>query len=171
MLTVISLGAIVLLVLADQLIKYWAINDLSQVSSIPVIKDVLHLNYVENYGAAFGSFSGQKWLLVGLTSVILLILTSMIVLRKFKSPIAVAAITLIVAGGFGNLIDRIFRGFVVDYIDFRIINFAVFNFADSCVVIGTILLMIYVIFNDYAARRKINDIKITDEVAKNSGEK
>lgn len=171
MLTVISLGAIVLLVLADQLIKYWAINDLSQVSSIPVIKDVLHLSYVENYGAAFGSFSGQKWLLVGLTSVILLILTSMIVLRKFKSPIAVAAVTLIVAGGFGNLIDRIFRGFVVDYVDFRIINFAVFNFADSCVVIGTILLMVYVIFNDYAARRKVNDSKITDEVAKNSGEK
>jgi signal peptidase II len=77
-------------------------------------------------------------------------------LKNFnRHPILTTSLILIISGGFGNLIDRVFRdGKVIDYIDARFIDFPVFNFADICVVIGAILLAVYIIFLD---RPKKND--------------
>ena len=145
---IISLVSAAALVGIDQLIKYWASTQLVNVPTIPIIKDVFHLTYAENTGAAFSSFAGQKWLLVGVTSIMLVIILVFMIKRVITSPLAIVAETLILGGGIGNLIDRVFLGYVVDYLDFRLINFAIFNFADSCVVVGTILFMIYLLFFD-----------------------
>lgn len=144
----ITLGVAAIFVGLDQLFKYLAVEYLSPVSTVPLWKDVFHLTYLENEGAAFGILAGRQFILTGLTSVIMLALIVIILSKKIKSTWLLWSLSLILSGGVGNLIDRIARGYVVDYLHFKAINFAIFNFADCCVVIGTILFIIYFIFID-----------------------
>jgi len=146
MASVVALVLSAVLVGIDQLIKLWAQDVLSKAGTIPLIEGVLHLTYAENRGAAFNILQNQRWLLVGVTFVVLLFLVLLIIKKSFPDIMATLALSLIVGGGFGNLIDRFFRHYVIDYVDFRLINFAIFNFADTCVVCGTILLLIYLLF-------------------------
>lgn len=134
------------LVGVDQLLKYLAVEYLSPIQSFPIWKGVLQLTYVENPGAAFGIFSGNTFLLTGLTSLLILALTILLFWGKIKSTYLMWCVGLIIGGGIGNLIDRIAMHYVVDYIHVELFNFAVFNFADCCVVIGTILIIIYFLF-------------------------
>lgn len=141
----VLLGAIGLIGL-DQLFKWLAVRYLSGVTTHPLIEGVFHLTYVENRGAAFGILDGKGFFLIVLTAIVLIALVVLLFIGKFRHPLLLTAITLFLGGGFGNLIDRVFRRYVVDFLDFRLINFAVFNFADCCVVIGTVLLFVYVLF-------------------------
>ena len=136
------------LVAGDQLIKNWAIEALKPAGSIDIIPDVLSLYYHENFGAAWGILQGQRWLLLAVTGVLLAGLFFALVTKRLRGPLLQAAVTLILAGGVGNLIDRAFHpgGFVVDYIYFEPINFPIFNLADICVCVGTGLLAIYILF-------------------------
>ncbi|MEG1994096.1 MAG: signal peptidase II, partial [Oscillospiraceae bacterium] len=77
---------------------------------------------------------------------------------KIQNKCLIISLVLIISGGVGNLIDRIRLGFVVDYLDFRLINFPVFNFADCCVVIGTALVLIYVFFIE-PKEKKMKDME------------
>ena len=132
----------------DVAIKYWAVAVLAPVTTIPVIPGVFSLYYHQNYGAAWGIFQGQRAFLLIVTGVVLLGLTIALALKKFHGRLVNLSVALIIAGGVGNLLDRLFRegGYVVDYLYFELINFPIFNFADSCVVVGTCLLAIYIIF-------------------------
>lgn len=143
---IIALISALVLIGADQVIKFWAVESLTKVDTIPLIQDVLHLTYVENYGAAFSILQNKTWFLVGITSLVMVGLVWLLLSKRVKSNFALWSLALIIAGGIGNLIDRVRQGFVVDYIDFRLINFAVFNLADCCVVIGTIFFAIYILF-------------------------
>lgn len=134
------------LVGVDYWIKQWATLYLQPVTSIDIIPDVLSLYYHQNYGAAFGILQQQRWLLVTVTSIVLGGLVVTILLRKVKGTLLLTSLALIIAGGIGNLIDRLQLGYVVDYIYFEPINFPIFNFADCCVVVGTGLLAIYLLF-------------------------
>ena len=106
------------------------------------------MSYLENRGAAFGIFQGKAFFLIGLTGLILLALAGLILSGRLRSPFLLWTAGLIIGGGIGNLIDRIFRGYVIDYLDFRLIHFAIFNFADCCVVVGTLLVLIKLVFFD-----------------------
>lgn len=131
----------------DQYFKYLAITFLSNdIITLPIIKDFFHLTYIENRGAAFSILEGKKFFLVGLTAIVIIAGIVFLLVGKVKSRLLIWAGALVIGGGIGNLVDRIFRGFVVDYLDFRVINFAVFNFADTCVVVGTGLIMVYILF-------------------------
>lgn len=130
----------------DQYLKYLAIEHLMRISTFPVIQDIFHLTYVENRGAAFSILKDQKLFLVVFPSIILVIGLYWMISDKIPTNFALWSIALIVGGGFGNLIDRVYKGYVVDYLDLRVINFAIFNFADCCIVIGTILFFIYMVF-------------------------
>ena len=141
------LGAVVIIGL-DQWIKQLAVENLKPIRSIPIWEGVFQLFYVENRGAAFGIFSGKTFLLVGLTGMIILAMIALIVLNKIEHPMLLTSFSLIIGGGIGNLLDRVGQGFVVDYLHITIVDFAVFNFADCCVVIGTILLVAYLVFFD-----------------------
>lgn len=138
------LGAAILAGL-DQVIKHWAATVLSQTQDIRLIDGVLHLLYIENYGAAFSILQNKTVLLVTVTTAVLLVLLTLMLLGKVRNRIPVTALSLIISGGAGNLIDRIARGYVVDYVYFVPINFPVFNLADCCVVIGTGLLLVYLL--------------------------
>jgi signal peptidase II len=104
--------------------------------SIPLIKGVLNLTYITNDGAAFGSFSEHRWVFMIISSVA--IVAMCIYLFKFckERMLTRIGIALVIGGGIGNMIDRIFLGYVVDMIDCRFIDFYIFNVADSCVCVG-----------------------------------
>lgn len=137
----------IILVISDQLIKIWAINELKPVKAMDFIHfgnvDVMDLRYVENTGAAFSSFSGARWFLVGLVIVMLIGLAVFVVKYKYKHPFFMISAVMVMSGGIGNLIDRVRFGYVVDYLDVKLFDFAVFNFADICVVLGAIFLLIF----------------------------
>ncbi len=140
----------IILVVADQLIKIWAINELQPVKVMDFIHigdlDIMDLRYVQNEGAAFSSFSGARWFLVGLVSVMLIGLAIFVFKYKYKHPFFMVSAVMVMSGGIGNLIDRVRFGYVVDYLDVKLFNFAVFNFADICVVLGAIFLLIFLFF-------------------------
>lgn len=144
--TVLCLIAIVILIFADQLIKIWAMSSLMPIKTIPIFKDVFHLTYVENHGAAYSILQGKTVFLIAVTSVAIAVALYLLFSKKIQSKLLITSLVLIVSGGIGNLIDRIRLGFVVDYLDFRLINFPVFNLADCCVVVGTAFVLIYFFF-------------------------
>lgn len=161
-LNIVALVASAIIVVIDQILKYLAVINLKDVITVPLIENVLHLTYIENRGAAFSMLEGNRWLLTFFTSALLLVGAYILVSKKLTHPFAVWTIAAVMGGGAGNLIDRIFRGYVVDYIDVRLINFAVFNFADCCIVIGTILFAVYILFIHKDKPLSTNDETMVD---------
>ena len=111
----ISLLSIAALTAADQIIKYFVLLYLKPVGSVGAINGFLEWDYVENTGAAFGSFSGNTALLSVITAVIIIAGIAAIILKKINNKFLLVTATVIIAGGLGNLIDRIFRGYAVSY--------------------------------------------------------
>jgi len=158
--------SVILLVLIDQITKYFTITCLKDNSAFVIIKGVLEFRYVENRGAAFGIFQGAIPYFIITTFVLLaIIIIAYIRLPKTQKmfPLRLLCV-LIAAGGIGNLIDRIFRGFVVDMIYFKLIDFPVFNVADCYVTVSEILLIILVLF--YYKDEDFKDFHIFKKKAK-----
>ncbi|MGL5328289.1 MAG: signal peptidase II [Peptostreptococcaceae bacterium] len=137
---------IAILIGLDQISKYWALNYLKEVGSIPVIENMFHLTYVENRGAAFGMLQNNQMVFVVVALLASIVGLYYLHTKKIHHISGKVGILLIISGAIGNLIDRVRLGFVVDYFDFRIIWEYVFNVADVFVVVGTILLCIYILF-------------------------
>lgn len=157
MLQVITLVSILLLVALDQIIKLLVLNYLEPIGSVPLIDGFIRLNYAENTGAAFGSFSGYTELLSAFTFVAIVIGTLALMFKKIKFGVEYVCVALIIAGGLGNLIDRVFRGFVVDYIEPLFIDFAIFNFADILVTCSAVVLIAWLIYDIYRDSKKEKD--------------
>lgn len=137
-----------LLVGADQLIKVWAVNELSGSGvSREFIKlgnrEIVNLTYTENTGAAFSIMSGKQWFTIGFAAAAMILFIIYILKNYRNSRPAMIFSAMIVGGGIGNLTDRIRIGYVVDYIEVRLFRFAIFNFADICVTVGVFLLLVY----------------------------
>ena len=144
----IALAVAALLVGIDQIIKVIVQSNLELNDTVSFIPGIISFTYVENTGAAFNSFDGQRWFLIGLTGIVILALIYLLAFKKIKNTVIIWHAAVILAGGLGNLIDRIFRGSVIDYIEFKFVNFAIFNFADCMVVLGVISLLVYILFFD-----------------------
>ena len=129
----------------DQIIKYFVSIYLQPVGSITVIDNLLNLTYVENRGVAFGMFSDMRWIFVAVTVILIIAVVAVMFVKRPKSKMFYLSVALIVGGGIGNLIDRIFYGYVIDYLSLSFFP-PVCNFADYCITIGTILLIIYLFF-------------------------
>lgn len=154
----IALLIAAVLVGIDRLTKWLVVSNMELKESIPLIrfgdKEVLNLSYYTNDGAAFSKFGGQTTMLIVVTSLVILVLIGLLLFKKIKRTPYIIAFALIIGGGVGNLIDRIFNnGLVVDFIDFRIIHFAIFNFADICAVVGAGLLLLLVILDEIKEQR------------------
>ena len=135
---------IAILIGLDQIIKYWALNSLKEVNSIPVINNIFSLTYVENRGAAFGMLQNNQSIFILIAAVASCFGLYYLHSKKVNN-LGKIGILLVISGAIGNLIDRVRLGFVVDYLDFHIIWSYVFNLADCFVVVGTILLCLYII--------------------------
>ena len=141
----ISLIVGAVLVIIDQIIKYFVSAYLQPVGSVSVIDNLFSLTYVENKGVAFGMFSDMRWMFVTLTSVLLAIIIFYMFKKRPKGKFFYICAALIIGGGIGNLIDRIFYGYVIDYLSLSFFP-PVCNFADYCITAGTIMLVIYLLF-------------------------
>lgn len=144
------MGFIVILILLaiDILTKQWAINVLAKGNDITVIKEFFDLAYLENRGAAFGILQNKVIFLALITSIVILIMVVYLIKYKPESKILKYSFYLIISGAIGNLIDRVRLGFVVDFLQFHykdVYYFPTFNMADTFVVIGTALMILYVV--------------------------
>jgi signal peptidase II len=126
----------------DQLTKFWVVRTFALGQTLPLIPGIFHLTYVTNTGAAFSLLSGKvewlRWLSLGVSLVLIAIATFGPVLSLWEQ----LGYGLILSGAIGNGLDRFVLGYVVDFLDFRLINFAVFNMADSFISIGMVCLLI-----------------------------
>jgi len=144
----VILSAVILTVL-DQISKYFALEHLKPVGSVEFIKGVMNLTFVENRGAAFGILEGARWFFIIMT---LIVTVAVLVYIKKYMPAAKEykfvklSLTLVLAGAWGNVIDRALRGYVVDYFETTFIPWPVFNVADIYIVCGTILLIFLFLF-------------------------
>lgn len=143
--TFVAIAIGLLLAVLDQVIKYLVSADLKPMGSVTVIDNILNFTYVENRGVAFGMFSGMRWVFIALTALLICAIIIYMFKRKPQSKLFYVCVALIIGGGIGNLIDRIFYGYVIDYISLSFFS-PVCNFADYCITIGTVLLVIYVLF-------------------------
>jgi signal peptidase II len=128
--------------LLDQLTKYWVVQTFSLTQTLPLINGIFHFTYVTNTGAAFSLLSGKvellRWLSLGVSLVLITIAISAPLLNFWDQ----LGYGLILGGAMGNGIDRFRLGYVIDFLDFRLINFAIFNIADSFISIGIVCLLI-----------------------------
>ncbi len=139
-------GALTLLVvLLDYITKRIVSGNMVLYQSIPVIKGVFNITYVKNTGASFGMMAGARWFFVAVTVILIAAVIYYAVKNKITDKLFLVSASFVVGGGIGNLIDRIATGAVVDFFDFCLINFAIFNVADCFVVVGVILMAIYYI--------------------------
>lgn len=108
---------------------------------VVVFDGVFSLFYVENTGAAWGALEGKRWFLVVVAAVAIAIIIYMMYKDKIKGVCYTVATVMLLAGGLGNLIDRVFRGYVIDYLRVTFIDFPVFNFADCLITVGAVFLI------------------------------
>ena len=139
---VFSVLALALLAL-DQWVKHWITVNLPLGESMPFLPGLVELRTVHNYGAAWSSFSGQRWLLVAVTCCIVAAVAVLLARRVVRHPLGVAACTMIISGGIGNIVDRVRLGYVVDMFNLLFMEYPVFNVADIFVVCGTLLGAVY----------------------------
>lgn len=147
-LLVFDLFLLAVLTAADQYTKYLAVLHLKDKPAIPLIKDVLEFNYLENRGAAFGMLQDQKIFFIFIAAIILSVITWVL----YKTPdhkkykVFHLLLVMIASGAIGNTIDRLRYDYVVDFIYFVLINFPIFNMADIYVTIATACLVILLLF-------------------------
>ena len=141
---ILGLLGFIILVTADQLTKHYAETSLMGQDRV-LIPDVLRFTYAENTGIAWSLFSDAGTLVLSAVTAVLLVYVAVLWLRlcRFeRCHILRFLLVLIAAGGAGNLMDRVFRGYVIDFIYFELIRFPVFNIADCCITIGVFALII-----------------------------
>ena len=158
--------AAVLCVAADQAVKWLVMHTMVLGSSQPLLPPLLQLTRVHNYGAAWSSFSGARWLLIGLTAAGMCVLIWLLV-KIVRHPLGQWSLAIILGGGIGNLIDRVRLGYVVDMLDTMFMDFPVFNVADVFVVCGTICALIYYLafYGKYDEKHRENKTDGTDPAA------
>ena len=125
--------------------------------SIPLIKGVFSITFVKNTGASFGVFQGGRWFFIAITLLMMGFIVGYTIKKKEKNKLYLLSASFIVGGGIGNLIDRIITGEVVDFFDFCLINFAIFNVADCFIVVGVILMLIYCLLEEIKEKRAKRD--------------
>ena len=154
---IISLSVLIVTVLADQLTKLAVMRYMEVGQSIPLIKDVLHLTYILNRGAAFGSMSDARWLFMTVSVLLILFLCGLILVWEDGDAIFYTAAAMMMGGGIGNMIDRVAYGYVVDFIDFCAFPSLwkwIFNGADSFVCIGAGMFVLWYILAEIRNYKK-----------------
>ncbi len=143
----VLIAIIALAVGLDQLTKWLAVVYLQGEPSFPLWKDVLHFTFVKNEGAAFGMLKDQRWVFMIFSTVAIIGLSIYLFGFCRENKWVKISLAMIIGGGIGNMIDRVLLGYVVDFIDFTLINFAVFNIADSFVTVGAGILIVYYLWD------------------------
>ena len=135
-----------LMIVLDQVIKFLVRANIPLGESIPFLPHIMDLTYVQNTGAAFSMLSKHTWVLTLLSAAIVAVIAVLVAKGVLAGRLGKFSAALIMAGGIGNLIDRLFLKYVTDMFQTTFMNFAVFNWADCCVTVGAVLLFVYLLF-------------------------
>ena len=140
----------IIFIIIDQVSKIIVVNNLTNNKSIEVIKSFFYLTYTNNKGAAFSILTGRRILLILVALIVIGVLIYYVRKNKIEGKVNKIALSLVIGGSIGNLIDRIVRGAVVDFLDFKIFgyNYPIFNLADTFIVLGVFLLLISMFSKD-----------------------
>ncbi|MCC8072835.1 MAG: signal peptidase II [Clostridiales bacterium] len=139
----------------DQVTKYLAKTYLYQNDSVVFIDNFIEFTYAENTGIAFSMLSGGRWFLIILTGVLIVGLLFVMFTKTGQRNLWLFwSLGVLVSGAFGNLIDRVFLGYVIDFINPLFVNFAVFNIADCAVTLGSVSLIAYLIYDVFKKEKK-----------------
>ncbi len=150
----VSLAIIAVLTVIDRLTKYAAVATVKVDGPKEFLFGLFNFTYVENTGAAFSLFSDKTDSLSILTVLFLAVMVFLLLKKTFSSKFLNASLLLVIAGGLGNLIDRLCYGYVIDFIEPLFVNFAVFNFADCCITVGAFMIIAYEIYEIISERKK-----------------
>jgi len=156
-----KLAAFLGIIAVDQGVKWWAATHVATSmfsSALPMrtlIPGLIGIVYVENTGAAFGLLEDMQWLFLVVTGLALLAIAFVLVKKMVYTPLGTWSLVVIAGGAAGNMIDRARFGYVVDMFNFEFMRFAIFNVADACITIGTILFCIYILFFHDKAEKKL----------------
>ena len=131
------------LVVLDQLVKFLVRANIPLGEGVPFIPHILQLTYYQNTGAAFSIFEQHTWILTLISAAASVLLIVLLAKRTFNHPFAMVSLALVLAGAVGNLIDRLFLGYVTDMFQTLFMNFPIFNVADICIVCGGIAFCVY----------------------------
>ncbi len=156
----IQIIIVIVAVALDQFSKVWMTSFLSSNGGyFELWPKVFNLLYIENRGAAFGMLQNSRWFFIAVTIIALIVaMVYLFKIRKTTTLLLKISSAMIIGGAIGNLIDRIIAGFVVDFFYFELINFAVFNVADSFVCVGAVFLGIYILFiHKFEDEKKVSD--------------
>lgn len=138
----------------DVITKALVVQYLPYQKPLVLIDGVFQLTYIENAGASFGILAGGRWLFIGITVLFIGVLLAYTIKKRIQSKLFLLSVAFIVGGGLGNLIDRVRTGVVVDFFDFCLIHFPVFNVADCFVVLGAVLMGTYCIREEWKERKQ-----------------
>lgn len=141
-------------VVLDQATKVWVLHAIMPGESREVLPGILHFTYVENTGAAFGMLKDHRWVFLVVSTVAILAIAAYLLIARPESRLEQLALAFIAGGGVGNMIDRVGRGYVIDFIDVRFVQFYVFNVADSFVCVGCGLMILWLILDECRVRRQ-----------------
>lgn len=142
MVTTIIISIILLCI--DQISKLLVVNLLTKTNSITIIKNFFYLTYINNDGAAFSILVGKRIFLILIAVLVIVMLIRYIKKNNIQNKLELVSLALIIGGSLGNLMDRVVRGYVIDFLDFKLFNynFPIFNLADTFIVIGVFLLLL-----------------------------
>ena len=158
------------IIFLDQLSKWLTVINLGLGETFPLIEGVFHFTYVRNTGAAFSIFNepDERWIFMSISTVAIIALSIYLWKNRKGSKLLCVALSFIVGGGIGNMIDRSILKYVIDMLDFRLINFAIFNVADSFVCVGVGLFALAVILDEIKEVKKQKAAKLAAEAEKNA---
>jgi signal peptidase II len=137
-----------LIVIADQIVKRWAVLNLKGQGTKDFIPGILNLYYAENTGAAFSILRDQRWIFIIVSILASLVMVYIVLSKRIDSPLGLVPLSMVLGGAVGNLIDRIYAGFVVDMFEFAFIRFAIFNVADIFITVGGVLFCVYYLYSE-----------------------
>ena len=140
----------------DQLTKYLVVQNIPLGESSGGIPGIFRLTYVENKGAAFSMLADRRWVFMAVSCIAIVAIAVYLIVKKPKSVLLRSGLAMVLGGGIGNMIDRVARGSVIDFVDLRFMNFYIFNVADIFVTVGCVVLLAWLIFVDTPAQKKAN---------------
>ena len=152
--TIVLIAIIAGIICLDQVTKWLAVVFLQGEASFPLWREVLHFTYAENTGMAFGMLKEHRWVFMVFSTLAIIGLAIYLFRYRPEGRWMQISMAFIIGGGIGNMIDRIFLGYVVDFIDFTLIDFAIFNVADSFVCVGAGIMIVLLLVE------LVNEIKL-----------
>ncbi len=153
--SLIAIGAVVL----DQVTKALVVSHMTLHQELPFLPGFMRFYYTQNKGAAFSMLSDHPWVFIVFSAVAMAVIMYLLYRFRGRHPLLTVSLAMVLGGGIGNMIDRVMNGYVVDFLDFQFVKFAVFNVADIFVTCGSVALGVYLIAVEPRVEKRLRDME------------